>query len=108
VPAVSRIAARRRIAQQLQFQPVREIGDEMGRPAYLVADGSAIDPPGSTVSTIGLTAGASAPEELVQSVIAAIAKLRPITVQTFDGIEEKLQFRLPPELNRLPQRNQAA
>ncbi|UAK23609.1 4-hydroxy-3-methylbut-2-enyl diphosphate reductase [Sphingomonas nostoxanthinifaciens] len=88
---------------------LREIGVEMGKPSYLVADGSAIDPIWlEGVETVGLTAGASAPEELVQSVIAAIAALRPITVETLDGIEEKLQFRLPPALNRLAPRTEAA
>jgi len=82
-----------------------EIGVEMGRPSYLVADGGAIDPAWlDGVETVGLTAGASAPEELVQSVIAAIQALRPVTVETLDGIEEKLQFRLPPALNRLAPR----
>jgi 4-hydroxy-3-methylbut-2-enyl diphosphate reductase len=86
-----------------------EIGVEMGRTAYLVADGSGVRPEWlEGVGTIGLTAGASAPELLVQSVIDAIAALRPVTVATLDGIEEKLQFRLPPALNRLPHRNQAA
>jgi 4-hydroxy-3-methylbut-2-enyl diphosphate reductase len=88
---------------------LREIGDEMGRTAYLVADGSAIDPAWlDGIQTIGLTAGASAPEELVQSVIDAIRNIHDVTVETLDGIEEKLQFRLPPALNRLPPRNQAA
>ncbi|WP_404710785.1 4-hydroxy-3-methylbut-2-enyl diphosphate reductase [Sphingomonas sp. MMS24-J13] len=88
---------------------LREIGDEMGRTAYLVADGAAIDPAWlEGIQTIGLTAGASAPEELVQSVIDAIRAIHDVTVETLDGIEEKLQFRLPPALNRLPPRNQAA
>jgi 4-hydroxy-3-methylbut-2-enyl diphosphate reductase len=81
---------------------LREIGVEMGRVAYLVEDGSAVDPAWlDGIDTVGLTAGASAPEELVQSVIQAIAGFRDITVETLDGIEEKLQFRLPPALNRL-------
>ena len=88
---------------------LREIGVERGKPAYLVPDGSGIEPGWlNGVATIGLTAGASAPEELVQSVIDAIARLRPVTVETLDGIEEKLQFRLPPALNRLPQREMRA
>jgi 4-hydroxy-3-methylbut-2-enyl diphosphate reductase len=84
---------------------LREIGVEMGLPSYLLSDGSELDPAwldGSSV--VGLTAGASAPEELVQSVIAAIARHHDLTVETLDGIEEKIQFRLPPALNRLPVR----
>jgi 4-hydroxy-3-methylbut-2-enyl diphosphate reductase len=81
---------------------LREIGVEVGRPSYLVSDGSAFDPAWlEGVEVVGLTAGASAPEELVQSVIDAIAAHVPVTVETLDGIEEKVEFRLPPALNRL-------
>jgi len=79
-----------------------EIGVEEGLPSYLVADGDAIDPAWfAGVGTVGLTAGASAPEELVQSVIDALRKFAPVTVEQLDGIEEKMEFRLPPALNRL-------
>jgi 4-hydroxy-3-methylbut-2-enyl diphosphate reductase len=84
---------------------LREIGREMGLPSYLVADGKAVDPAWlNGKKAIGLTAGASAPEELVQSVIAAIAALTPVTVETLDGVEEKVEFRLPIALERLPAR----
>lgn len=84
---------------------LREIGVEMGLPSYLLSDGSELDPAWlEGVGVIGLTAGASAPEELVQSVIAAISSHHDVTVEALDGIEEKIQFRLPPALNRLPVR----
>jgi 4-hydroxy-3-methylbut-2-en-1-yl diphosphate reductase len=88
---------------------LREIGLEEGLPSFLVPDGSGVDPAWlEGVERIGLTAGASAPEELVQSVIDAIAKLGPVSVETLDGIEEKMEFRLPPALNRLAPRDVAA
>jgi 4-hydroxy-3-methylbut-2-en-1-yl diphosphate reductase len=88
---------------------LREIGEEMGKPAFLVADGSGLDPAWlEGVGTIGLTAGASAPEELVQSVIAAIEAITPVTVSTLDGLEENVQFRLPPALARLQPRARVA
>ena len=89
---------------------LREIGVEEGLPSYLVADGSVLDPAWfAGVGTVGLTAGASAPEELVQSVIEALRNIAPVTVETLDGIEEKVEFRLPPALNRLARdRAQAA
>ncbi|WP_019833942.1 4-hydroxy-3-methylbut-2-enyl diphosphate reductase [Sphingomonas sp. PR090111-T3T-6A] len=88
---------------------LREIGEEMGKPSFLVADGSQLDPRWlEGVETIGLTAGASAPEELVQSVIAAIRAVTSVTVETLDGLEENVQFRLPPALDRLPQRARVA
>jgi 4-hydroxy-3-methylbut-2-en-1-yl diphosphate reductase len=81
---------------------LREIGEEEGRPAYLIEDGDALDPAWLDGATrIGLTAGASAPESLVQGVIAAISAHRTVTVETLDGIEETVEFRLPPELRRL-------
>ena len=81
---------------------LREIGEEEGLPAYLIEDGLGFDPAWlDGVTRIGLTAGASAPEELVQGVIAAIKRYRDATVETLDGIEETIEFRLPPELRRL-------
>ncbi len=80
---------------------LREIGVEMGVPSYLIADGSALDPTWvSGIGTVGLTAGASAPEELVQGVIAALRALGPVDVATMAGIEEHQSFRLPPGLER--------
>jgi 4-hydroxy-3-methylbut-2-enyl diphosphate reductase len=78
---------------------LREIGNELGVPSYLVDDGDGVDPAWlDGVSTVGLTAGASAPDELVQSVIAALSRIRPVEVTTLDGVEEKVEFSLPPEL----------
>jgi 4-hydroxy-3-methylbut-2-enyl diphosphate reductase len=78
---------------------LREIGSESGVPSYLVADGSALQPEwfnGKT--TVGLTAGASAPENLVDDVIAALRRFGPVKVSTLPGKEEKIQFSLPREL----------
>jgi len=81
---------------------LREIGEEEGLPSYLIEDGEGLDPAWlDGVSRIGLTAGASAPEKLVQGVIAAIQQHMDATVETLDGIEETIEFRLPPELRRL-------
>lgn len=80
---------------------LREIGREMGLPSYLVADGSAVDPAWlAGVDTVGLTAGASAPDELVGGVIDTLRALRPVEVRTLDGIEENVEFSLPLALKR--------
>ena len=55
-------------------------------------NGSTARPP------IGLTAGASAPEVLVDDVIDTLARFGPVEVSTLSGIEEKIHFRLPREL----------
>lgn len=80
---------------------LREIGEEMGVPSYLVDDGDDLDPVWiEGVGTIGLTAGASAPDELVQHVIAAIRRLRPVDVSRLDGVTETISFSLPAELRQ--------
>jgi 4-hydroxy-3-methylbut-2-en-1-yl diphosphate reductase len=80
---------------------LREIGVESGVPSYLIADGSELDPAWVRgARAIGVTAGASAPETLVLGVIDALGALGPIDVTTLPGIEEKVEFRLPPELTR--------
>lgn len=78
---------------------LREIGEECGIPSYLVADGHQVDPEWlAGKETIGITAGASAPNVLVDDVIGALAKLGPIEIKALQGVEEKITFRLPPEL----------
>lgn len=78
---------------------LREIGQEVGVPSYLIADGSELRPEWvETVETVGITAGASAPEVLVEHVIAALRRLGPVEVETLPGREEHIEFRLPAEL----------
>jgi len=78
---------------------LREIGSESGVPSYLVADGSEIKPEWfEGAQTVGLTAGASAPEEMVENVIGALHALGPVEVSTMTGREEKVEFKLPSKL----------
>ncbi len=78
---------------------LREIGVEEGLPSYLIDDASALDPAWvEGKMAIGLTAGASAPEELIQDVIEALRSLGPLVVEPMDGVEENIEFRLPAEL----------
>jgi 4-hydroxy-3-methylbut-2-enyl diphosphate reductase len=76
-----------------------EIGQEEGIPSHLIADASALDPDWlEGKHTVGLTAGASAPEELIQEVITALRRLGPVDVEPMDGVKEDIEFRLPAEL----------
>jgi 4-hydroxy-3-methylbut-2-enyl diphosphate reductase len=78
---------------------LREIGIEEGVPSYLIADGSELDPDWVRgKSVVGLTAGASAPESLVQHVIDALGEIEPVKVEQMDGKKEHIEFRLPVEL----------
>ncbi|MBI4365740.1 MAG: 4-hydroxy-3-methylbut-2-enyl diphosphate reductase, partial [Deltaproteobacteria bacterium] len=78
---------------------LREIGLETGIPSYLIADCSELRPEWvRDARTVGLTAGASAPEVLVEGVIDALGRLGPVEVTTLVGREEKIEFRLPAEL----------
>lgn len=79
---------------------LREIGAEQGVPCYLVPDASALRPEWvAGAEAVGITAGASAPEELVQELVAALARIAPVEVSTLDGVVEDVQFRLPAALD---------
>jgi 4-hydroxy-3-methylbut-2-enyl diphosphate reductase len=78
---------------------LREIGTEVGVPSYLIADGSELKEEWlKDAKTIGITAGASAPEVLVDDVIEALRRIGPVTVSVLPGREENIEFRLPAEL----------
>jgi 4-hydroxy-3-methylbut-2-enyl diphosphate reductase len=78
---------------------LREIGAELGRPSYLIDDATALRPEWfEGVATVGLTAGASAPEMLVQGVIDGLRQFAEIEVASLDGVAEDVRFRFPAEL----------
>ncbi len=78
---------------------LREIGSESNVPSYLIADGKALDAAWlKGAKVVGVTAGASAPEILVDDVLAALRQVGPIEVSTLPGIQETISFRLPAEL----------
>ncbi|MDB5616126.1 MAG: 4-hydroxy-3-methylbut-2-enyl diphosphate reductase [Tardiphaga sp.] len=78
---------------------LREIGIEAGVASYLIADGSELNPEWlKDARTIGVTAGASAPEVLVDDVIEALRRIGPVAVSVLPGREENIEFRLPSEL----------
>jgi 4-hydroxy-3-methylbut-2-enyl diphosphate reductase len=75
---------------------LREVAERMGVPAYLVDSAAGIDPAWLTgAARIGLTAGASAPELLVQEVTQRLRELGARSVRTLDGVMEDIVFPLP-------------
>jgi 4-hydroxy-3-methylbut-2-enyl diphosphate reductase len=78
---------------------LREIGSETGVPSYLIADSSELNSEWvRDARVVGITAGASAPEVLVDGVIDALGRLGPVEVSTLSGRQETIEFRLPAEL----------
>ena len=78
---------------------LREIAAEQGVPAYLIADADALKPEWiEGVESVGITAGASAPAELVQQLIDRLTELTEVELSTLPGITENVRFRMPPEL----------
>jgi 4-hydroxy-3-methylbut-2-enyl diphosphate reductase len=78
---------------------LREIGAELGRPSYLIDDAAHLDANWFTgVRTVGLTAGASAPEVLVQGVLDGLRAFGNISIETLAGTPENVKFKLPAEV----------
>ena len=82
---------------------LREVADKKGTPAYMVDNASQIDPQWLVGKLrIGVTAGASAPEVLVQAVIDRLTELGARSVRTLEGVEEHVTFPLPKGLDKAP------
>ena len=76
-----------------------ELASRMGVASKLIDDPNDIQPDWfNGVQTIGVTAGASAPEELVQSVIARMKAFGVTEVEELQGLEENMFFEVPKEL----------
>lgn len=85
---------------------LRDLGMEHGIPAYLIDDATDIDPAWlNGIDRVGLTAGASAPELLVERVVKYLETLRRVEVKPFTVIEEHVHFNLPPEVRNRPFQN---
>ena len=76
-----------------------EVSQKCGTDAKLIRRASEIDPAWlEGVGTLGLTAGASAPEELVREVVAKLSEWREVEEHTLVTAEEKMVFKLPRQL----------
>ncbi|MGQ5483669.1 4-hydroxy-3-methylbut-2-enyl diphosphate reductase [Photobacterium damselae subsp. piscicida] len=78
---------------------LRELAEKLGTPGYLTDCADDIDPNWlNDVQTVGVTAGASAPEELVNQIIVRIKALGDAEVEELTGREENMFFEVPREL----------
>ncbi|QEI07285.1 4-hydroxy-3-methylbut-2-enyl diphosphate reductase [Pigmentiphaga aceris] len=80
---------------------LREVAERKGARAYLIDGAESIEPAWLEGTTrVGVTAGASAPEVLVQAVIARLKELGAVSVRTMPGLEEGVSFPLPKGLSK--------
>jgi 4-hydroxy-3-methylbut-2-enyl diphosphate reductase len=71
-----------------------------------VSDAEAFDPAWlNGTMRLGITAGASAPDVLVQELLARLGQTRDLSVSELDGIRENVSFSLPPALRRMSARS---
>ena len=79
---------------------LRELAERLGTPAYMVEGAQDVQPgwfdgPEGRLSRVGLTAGASAPDVLVQQVIGRLRELGATSIRKMDGVVENVHFPLP-------------
>ena len=75
---------------------LREVAEKKGAPAYMIDHAAQINPDWlKNCRRIGVTAGASAPEILVQEVIAALKQFGAQSVRVLDGVQESVSFPMP-------------
>jgi len=75
---------------------LRELAQRLGTPAYMVDSAADLQPAWfATGARVGLTAGASAPDILVQQVIARLRDMGAVSVRTMHGVAETVHFPLP-------------
>ncbi len=83
---------------------LRDVSAKFGTPSYMVDDATEIQAEWfEGKSKVGLTAGASAPDILVQAVIAKIRELGAVSVRQLEGQQETIKFPLPKGLKADPQ-----
>ncbi|MEW6205087.1 MAG: 4-hydroxy-3-methylbut-2-enyl diphosphate reductase [Pseudomonadota bacterium] len=79
---------------------LREVAEKLGVPAKLIENADSLEKSWfEGVKHIGLTAGASAPEHLVQGVVKRLKEWGALSVRNMEGVEENIAFPMPKGLN---------
>jgi 4-hydroxy-3-methylbut-2-enyl diphosphate reductase len=82
---------------------LREVAERVGVPSYLIDSAAELDPTWlQGHRRVGVTAGASAPEVLVNEVLAALKQHGAGSVRVLDGVSEDVVFPMPRGLGRVP------
>ncbi|MEE9299864.1 MAG: 4-hydroxy-3-methylbut-2-enyl diphosphate reductase [Alphaproteobacteria bacterium] len=79
---------------------LRDLSNEMGVPTFMIDDANDLDPTWFVdIERVGITAGASAPEQLVQEIIERLCELvGDVELRVLEGIKERVRFKLPKEI----------
>ena len=78
-----------------------EVSNDSGTPSFLVEDPSKVNPEWlHGTETVGITAGASTPEELVQELIEKLREYADLEISTMEGVVENVRFGLPGSLQK--------
>ena len=79
-----------------------DLGEESGVNTYLIETADDLDSEWfDNVESIGISSGASTPDELVKEVVIRISSFREIKIEKRPGIEENIVFKLPKELTNI-------
>jgi len=82
---------------------LREIAAESGVASYLIEDANALDPRWlKDAGSVGITAGASAPDVLVEALVEKLREATDIELEVLPGVTENVRFRMPAQLNDSP------
>src|SRR5262245_9781584 len=82
---------------------LREVAEQRDVPAYMIDNADELDPAWiADRARVGVTAGASAPEVLVEEVIARLRSLGAASVRQLEGVEENVVFPMPKGLHAVP------
>ncbi|MFZ9733526.1 MAG: 4-hydroxy-3-methylbut-2-enyl diphosphate reductase [Burkholderiaceae bacterium] len=88
---------------------LREVAERYGVPAYLLDGAEDLEPQWlAGKSSVGITAGASAPEALVQGLVAAVKQMGASAVRRLPGAQEHIRFPLPKGLGNDPTNQETA
>jgi 4-hydroxy-3-methylbut-2-en-1-yl diphosphate reductase len=78
---------------------LRDLSEEIGTKAYLIDGEDSLERNWfENVASIGITAGASAPEILLEKLLDKLSEIFTLSISTLEGVNENVKFKIPPEL----------